>query len=286
MEIEPELPVDHHPPTLLKILVVEDNLINQKVIVRQLQSLGYEADVAGDGQSAVETTAITPYSIILMDCRLPKMDGYTATRLIRQREQQLGSNRRTVIIALTASDEPQVHDQAIAAGMDDFLTKPLRRDALASTLTRWSQLLVATESVAHDLPDLHLNHEVAALPLNSDLWELYFDLAHLHRLSDHNWEFEQELLRLYMDDTLDQLQQLQRAIDRQSLQQIECVAHHIKGASASVGAKWVEQIAERVEYNARQQHLETIDSLMLQLRQAFHQIQTLVYTSGGRISNN
>lgn len=285
MEIEPELPVHHQSPTILKILVVEDNLTNQKVIVRQLQSLGYEADVAEDGQSALETTATTAYSIILMDCRLPKMDGYTATRLIRQRETQLGSDRRAVIIALTASDDPQVHDQAIAAGMDDFLTKPLRRDKLAATLARWSQLLIATESETRNSPDLHLNHG-AALPLNSDLWELYFDLAHLHRLSDHNWEFEQELLRLYMDDTLDQLQQLQRAIDRQSLQQIECVAHHIKGASASVGAKWVEQIAERLEQNARQNHLETIHVLMRQLEQAFHQIQTLIHTSGGIISNN
>lgn len=285
MEIEPELPVHHQSPTILKILVVEDNLTNQKVIVRQLQSLGYEADVAEDGQSALETTATTAYSIILMDCRLPKMDGYTATRLIRQRETQLGSDRRAVIIALTASDDPQVHDQAIAAGMDDFLTKPLRRDKLAATLARWSQLLIATESATRNSPDLHLNHG-AALPINSDLWELYFDLAHLHRLSDHNWEFEQELLRLYMDDTLDQLQQLQRAIDRQSLQQIECVAHHIKGASASVGAKWVEQIAERLEQNARQNHLETIHVLMRQLEQAFHQIQTLIHTSGGIISNN
>lgn len=279
MQIEPEVSTHQQPTIALKILVVEDNLTNQKVIVQQLQSLGYVAEVASNGQAALDALAQTLYPIVLMDCCLPEIDGYTVTRLIRQREQQLGEPNQTIIIALTASDDPQAQREAIAAGMDDFLTKPLRRDTLAAAIEHWNQALCKKlqSGEMQDSSSWGGDRNSDAL---TNLWELHFDLARLHQLSDNNQEFEQDLLQLYIDDTQDQLQHLQQAIDKQNLQHIERIAHHIKGASASVGAKQIEQIAETIEQQAKQQ-LETINVLMPRLEHAFSQIQTLLHPEMG-----
>ncbi|WNZ23756.1 response regulator [Leptolyngbya sp. NK1-12] len=290
MGIEPELP--SHPQPLasatqlpmLNILVVEDNLTNQKVIMRQLQFCGYHPDAVATGQAALDAIVQRCYDIVFMDCCLPEMNGYTATRLIRQREQQLNRNR-SIIIALTASDDPRIKEEAIAAGMNDFLTKPLRREVLAATLNRWNQYLRQTSPSAQLL--MAVNEEQPIFPdYRSSLWELHFDLIQLHQLSDHNPEFEQELLQLYHADTQDQLQQLQQAHSKLNFQHIERIAHHIKGASASVGAKMLTEIAEQLEHHAKQQQLDQVDYSMQQLNQAFNQLQALFSSSDQSISNN
>lgn len=256
-------------PLALKILVAEDNLTNQKLILRQLKSLGYIADLVSDGQAAIDATAENFYQIVLMDCRLPKVDGYTATRLIRQREQ-IDQPGKTIIIALTASDDSEAESEARAAGMDDFLTKPLRRETLAATLKKWGQLL------QHECDRSPIPAELTyqnSLP-NSTLLALHFDLDRLHQLSDCDQAFERELLQLYLDDTQAQVQQLLQASSKQNFLQIEQTAHHIRGASASVGAIQLEAISTKLEQQA-QQKLSTTLNLVEQLEQAFEQVQIL-----------
>jgi CheY-like chemotaxis protein/HPt (histidine-containing phosphotransfer) domain-containing protein len=275
MGTKPDLP--RPDPTLrpgpvssaLRILVAEDNLTNQKVILRQLQSLGYIADLVADGQAAVDATAQTAYQIVLMDCRLPQMDGYEATRLIRQREQAEQA-AKTIIIALTASDNPQAEHQAVAVGMDDFLTKPLRRETLAAALTKWSQVLQQTDQSAQSATELHPSIWL----LEPARLALHFDLERLHQLSDWNQEFEQELLQLYLDDMQEQIQQLLQAISKQNFLQIERTAHHIHGASASVGAFQLEALSEKLELKAQQRHSTTF-KLVEQFKQVFEQVQML-----------
>jgi len=260
MDSDSALPSPSQPASLsssIKVLVVEDNLTNQKVLLRQLQSLGYEADLVANGQAALDLTAQTFYHIVLMDCRLPGMDGYTATRLIRQRDS--GSPQSTIIIALTASDEPKAQIDALAAGMDDFLTKPLRRDLLAARLEHWVKSFALLQS------------DSEATAFYTTLRELQFDLEQLQQLSDHSLEFEQELLQLYLDDLKFQLTQLQQAIRTEAWLQIEQISHHIKGASANIGAVKLSQLAEVLEQQARQQS-DSAHELITQLAQDFESL--------------
>jgi CheY-like chemotaxis protein len=278
MSIEPESRLHDQSRAVasisaLRILVAEDNATNQKVILHQLQSLGYLAELVSDGQAAIDATAQTFYHIILMDCRLPKVDGYTAARLIRQQElrqrEQTAHTPQAIIIALTASDDSQAEHEARAAGMNDFLTKPLRRETLSTTLDKWSQVWRQVEQTGQVEAERNL---LETLP-ESALLALHFDLERLHQLSDGNSEFEQELLQLYLDDTQEQIQQLLQANGKQNFLQIERTAHHIRGASASVGAFQLEAISTELEQQA--QHLDATSILVEQLDQSFKQVQTL-----------
>jgi CheY-like chemotaxis protein len=124
----------------LPILVVEDNVVNQKVAAGILRSLGLEVRVAGDGSEAVEMCASNQYAAVLMDCQMPVLDGFEATRRIRAM-----NCRRVPIIALTAGAADTERQLAIDAGMDDFLSKPIGRLELRTVLGRW---VAAEQSVA------------------------------------------------------------------------------------------------------------------------------------------
>jgi CheY-like chemotaxis protein len=125
---------DGHP-VQVSILLVEDNVVNQKVALRLLDKLGFTADVVDNGLTALQVVERHPYHLVLMDCQMPVMDGYEATLKIRELEARLG--RHTPIVALTAHAFQGERIRCTEVGMDDYLTKPIQLDALSAVLSRW-----------------------------------------------------------------------------------------------------------------------------------------------------
>ena len=119
----------------IRVLIAEDNVVNQKVAVLMLQKLGLRADVAANGLEVVQMFSMAPYDLILMDCQMPEMDGYAATREIRRVE---GANRRVNIVAMTAEAMAGAREQCLASGMDDYIPKPVGLDNLVEVLQKWA----------------------------------------------------------------------------------------------------------------------------------------------------
>ena len=213
----PFIPVAPPRPNI-HILVAEDNPVNQKVAVRQLQRLGFAADTVGNGLEAAEAMTRIPYDLVLMDCQMPEMDGFEATREIRRRET---SGRRTPIIALTANALAGDREACLAAGMDDYLSKPVDPADLGRMLTRW-------------LGD-------AAPAIDPET------LRGLRQLADGNSGFLGELLALYIEDVPGRIATIEAAIANGDPAGVAASAHALKSSSGSVGALRVRQIAAELE---------------------------------------
>jgi CheY-like chemotaxis protein len=118
----------------VRVLLAEDNIVNQKVALIMLKGFGIEADVVATGVEALDALVGVSYDLVLMDCQMPEMDGFEATRRIRERER---GSRRLPVVAMTANAMVGDREKCLKAGMDDHIPKPVRVDALHRALTRW-----------------------------------------------------------------------------------------------------------------------------------------------------
>jgi len=247
------------PTAKLRIILAEDNLVNQKVALKQLQSLGYKADVAANGSEVLQLLEKVPYDFILMDCQMPVLDGYETTREIHRLYSQ-----PPAIVAMTANAMKEDVEKCLNAGMDDYLSKPVSKAMLAAMLERWSR---ANRSA--DGPIICDRAVPETEPLEMD-WEL------LHRLSDNDPEFELELLQLFSQTANTYLESLREAIASQAFEEVMKEAHKLKGSSGNIGATSIHLTARKMEEMARKQRVEECNNLLTKLEDYLKHFQSIV----------
>jgi signal transduction histidine kinase/CheY-like chemotaxis protein/HPt (histidine-containing phosphotransfer) domain-containing protein len=222
-------------PVPLRVLLAEDNAINQKVALRLLERLGYAADVVGDGRQVLARLDHAAYDVILMDVQMPEMDGLEASRAICAR---WATSERPRIIAMTAEAMPGDRDKCLAAGMDDYIVKPVTLDRLAAALAKCRPLAAATAPEAAAAPPVEKQRIAAGTALDrAVLAQLREDLGGTAAL--------REVIRSFLDQTPSVLSALRDAAARADLPSIRRAAHMIKGTSSMLGARELsEQCAE------------------------------------------
>ncbi|WGV25797.1 GAF domain-containing protein [Halotia branconii] len=256
----------------LRILLAEDNLVNQKVALKQLQSLGYSADVAANGQEVLQLLAKIPYDLVLMDCQMPILDGLETTKEIHSwSSSAFANNRRPVIIAMTANAMREDQQMCLDAGMDDYLSKPVIKEKLAAALELWaSKIFFIPETV---------DCEQIISPINVGLNDLPINWEHLHQISENDPEFEINLLEIFVADINEHLEITKAAIAEQNFQQLAREAHQIKGASANVGATAMHIAAQKLEQLAHNQERRGTNNLVTELEEFVKRIQDFLMKS-------
>ncbi|HEY5932909.1 MAG TPA: response regulator [Nitrospira sp.] len=248
-----------------RILVVEDNIVNQKLAVRMVEKLGYQPDVVENGQEALTALAKGDYAVILMDCQMPIMDGFETTRCIREREAsetvsssgsqvqdstpdhpsdshetcntKLETRRHISIIAVTANAMQGDRERCLAAGMDDYLAKPIKLDELRSTLTRW----------ASAPPDHAVPGGQKPVPTTANPTRGIFDPAKMYQNIGSDSELFAQLVCLFLDRHQIMLTDIRTAlVDADSIA-VERMAHTFKGTAGNLCASEVALTAGRLE---------------------------------------
>jgi PAS domain S-box-containing protein len=255
----------------LKLLVAEDNPVNQKVILKQLHSLGYKADIVANGQEVLEMLDNIAYDLILMDCQMPILDGLKTTKVIRSRTiSSFINHRQPIVIAITANAMKEDQQSCLDAGMDDYFSKPITKDKLATLLELWSSRIMAGRVVTIPQPD------PVVLITNNPLTDLPIDWEHLHQISENDPEFELEILKVFVEDSLFHVEGIKAAIAVNDFPQLAREAHHLKGSSGNIGATAIQKIAEELEQLSRKQSFVGADEFVLELVDFINKIQAFL----------
>ena len=230
------------PERKLRILLAEDNIINQKVALGQLRKMGYSADVVANGLEAVDAVKRIPYDVVLMDCQMPEMDGYEATRQIRKLERELG--RHIFIIAMTAHAMQGDREKCLEAGMDDYVTKPMRELEFKRALGRGRSTSPASAAAP-------VRQEKA--PVSK---KVVVDVETLASAANDDPEQLQELVELYLAQARDLMNGLQTALKSGSAKQVDHFAKKLVNASLACGMSAMIFPLRELEKRGKENNLE------------------------------
>ncbi len=240
-----------HRTSSLRILLAEDNAMNQKVALRLLERLGYSADVASNGLEALAALERQPYDVVLMDVQMPELDGLDASRRICE---QWPPESRPHIVAMTANALPEDREACFAAGMNDYVAKPIRSEELAAALKRVRP--VQNRDAGAGAAEIRL--EPAALQNLRDLGGA---------------EFIAEVIEVFLADAPALLASLRSSLERQDLEELRRAAHTLKSNGATLGAAGFTELCRTVEQSARDGRLEGLPQLVDLVEQEYGILQ-------------
>jgi signal transduction histidine kinase/DNA-binding response OmpR family regulator len=239
----------------VRILVAEDNVVNQKVAVRILEKLGYCADAVANGQETITALEKIGYDLVLMDVQMPEMNGFEATRIIR--DPGSGVLRHDIpVVAMTAHALKGDRERCLEAGMDDYASKPVTALALSEILDRHLGSAVSSGGV---VPEMNPSR---ARPV---------EIEQIQEVADGDVEFERDLIETFLSDSEEQIRRLEGALREQDAEEVRGRAHTIKGSSANVGAKVMQELAYQMERIGAGKELAQAPDVYSELKGAFEQ---------------
>ncbi len=267
MQLNPPVrrqPVVAQPKSRARILLAEDNLTNQQVAVAILRKFGYAADVAGNGVEVLDALRKADYDVVLMDCKMPEMDGYEAARQIRDARTGM-RNPHIPIIAITADAISGDREKCLESGMNDYLSKPVEPRQLSEILEKWLNMPAVAESCP---------------PGGQSPAEATFNRQELlaRLMGDEN--LARKVVAGFVNDVPAQLRSLQQSIEKGDAAGVRMQSHALKGASATVSAEGLRALCRQVEDAAAANELSCAATLLPPLEEQFELLKTTLKQSG------
>ena len=297
-------PLSASPGRRGRILLVEDNEINREVALGMLDMLGHRTETATNGREAVEAWGKAAYDLILMDCQMPEVDGFEATRLIRERESAAGTRsegrgtgqdfleprtsnpassapRRVPIIALTANAIRGDRNLCLEAGMDDYLSKPYTQDQLRDVIAHWlpaspvdkGEQAMSTPIEGTAAPTAEPSASDAAASVNKQAWEA---IRALQRPGQP--DLLGKILGMYVNDSRELIETIRQALEQQDAQAVFRAAHTLKSSSGNVGAAGLAERCKTLESLGRQNQLNQAPELFRQIEAEYATVLNVLDT--------
>jgi PAS domain S-box-containing protein len=253
------VPEEPPPPSRARVLVVEDNNVNQLVALGQLNRLGHEVVLAASGTEALDAIRDGVFDIVLMDCQMPDMDGYEATRRVRQMS---GAGARIPIIAITAHALPGEREKCLASGMNDYLPKPVSLEQLGAVIRLWASKSSAAPQTRG--PDLMEDDDHYVLDRER--------VSSFMAINRTQQGFLEGLVKTFRQDVPSRLDVLRAATASADANDLALAAHALKSSSGSVGAKRMYTVAASLEQSAREGRLDGAAASVEQLAAEFTRV--------------
>ncbi|WP_020674743.1 hybrid sensor histidine kinase/response regulator [Geopsychrobacter electrodiphilus] len=265
-----------------RVLVVEDNLVNQRVAKGMLSLFGCQINVVDNGQQALEAINSGSYELVFMDCQMPVMDGYQATAEIRKNEQELGT-KPLVIIALTAHALEGDNEKCLAAGMNDYLTKPFNKSQIHSVLERWLgpaqlQTPILIEQVAKQATVADAAAQGPSSPIDRKALDALRALE-----TEAMPDLVQQIVAAYLEQSPGLLTQLHQAVGDNDWETTQQMAHCLKSSSANLGALHLAELCKTMEMGSRAGQVQNAADLYTQISDEYQRAQAalLIETRSG-----
>ncbi len=248
------------------ILVAEDNPVNQLMAREALETLGYRVSMVENGSEAIGAAADRDYDLILMDCQMPEMDGYQATRLIREHEQRKGGGR-VPIVAVTANAMQGDRDKVLGAGMDDYLSKPYTQNQLRNILSRWLASVPGIARKSESAPSTSNDpKKITGITLDPGALD---NIRKLQRPGRP--DLLSAVIEKYMESAPELIDKLRQGINENDVEALRIAAHTLKSSSANLGAEALAKTSLELETMARNRETENLSGLLKRLEADYEQ---------------